>query len=297
MTLPQLQRPPAIDEYAAPRSLDEALEAMADGAATCVAGGTDLWVQKDEPGRAVGKRLVNIKNVPELRGIAVKAGRVRLGALATMSQLLENEDLAKKVPLLRAAADKFASVQIRNAATVGGNIANASPAADFVVPLLCLDAEVTLASLKKGGKVATRTVPIDEVFTGPGKTVIAPEELITGVEFAVPGKNFYGGFAKTGPRPALEIALVSLGFAAYVEDGTLRDVRLALGAVAPTPLRARKTEAALEGKTIDDALIDTAAEALDAEIAPIDDHRGSAWYRRRLARAYLMQELGHAASG
>jgi len=296
MTLPQLQQPAAIEEYVAPASLDEALEAMADGAATCVAGGTDLWVQKDEPGRAVGKRLVNIKNVPELRGIEQKSGRIRLGALATMTQVLENADLAKNVPLLRAAADKFASVQIRNAATVGGNIANASPAADFVVPLLCLDAEVSLAS-KKAGKVETRTVPIDEVFTGPGKTVIAPEELITGVEFAVPGKNFYGGFAKTGPRPALEIALVSLGFAAYVEGGTLRDVRLALGAVAPTPLRARKTEAALEGKTIDDALIDTAAEALDAEIAPIDDHRGSAWYRRRLARAYLMQELGHAASG
>jgi CO/xanthine dehydrogenase FAD-binding subunit len=296
MTLPQLQQPPAIEEYAAPRSLDEALDALADGAATCVAGGTDLWVQKDEPGRAVGKRLVNIKNVPELAGIEVKAGRIRLGALVTMTQVLEHKDLAKKVPLLRAAADKFASVQIRNAATVGGNIANASPAADFVVPLLCLDAEVSLAS-KKAGKVMTRTVPIDEVFTGPGKTVIAPEELITGVEFAVPGKNFYGGFAKTGPRPALEIALVSLGFAAYVEGGTLRDVRLALGAVAPTPLRARKTEAALEGKSIDDALIDTAAEALDAEIAPIDDHRGSAWYRRRLARAYLMQELGHAASG
>lgn len=296
MTLPQLQQPAAIDEYAAPRSLDEALEAMADGAATCVAGGTDLWVQKDEPGRAVGKRLVNIKNVPELAGIEQKSGRVRLGALATMTQVLENGDLAKKVPLLRAAADKFASVQIRNAATVGGNIANASPAADFVVPLLCLDAEVSLAS-KKAGKVATRTVPIAEIFTGPGKTVIAPEELITGVEFAVPGKNFYGGFAKTGPRPALEIALVSLGFAAYVEGGTLRDVRLALGAVAPTPLRARKTEAALEGKTIDDALIDTAAEALDAEIAPIDDHRGSAWYRRRLARAYLMQELQNAAAG
>jgi CO/xanthine dehydrogenase FAD-binding subunit len=296
MTLPQLQQPPAIEEYAAPRSLDEALDALADGAATCVAGGTDLWVQKDEPGRAVGKRLVNIKNVPELAGIEVKAGRIRLGALVTMTQVLEHKDLAKKVPLLRAAADKFASVQIRNAATVGGNIANASPAADFVVPLLCLDAEVSLTS-KKAGKVKTRTVPIDEVFTGPGKTVIAPEELVTGVEFAVPGKNFYGGFAKTGPRPALEIALVSLGFAAYVEGGTLRDVRLALGAVAPTPLRARKTEAALEGKSIDDALIDAAAEALDAEIAPIDDHRGSAWYRRRLARAYLMQELGHAASG
>jgi len=296
MTLPQLQQPAAIDEYVAPASLDEALAAMADGAATCVAGGTDLWVQKDEPGRTVGKRLVNIKNVSELQGIEEKSGRIRLGALVTMSQVLENEDLAKKVPLLRIAADKFASVQIRNAATVGGNIANASPAADFVIPLLCLDAEVALAS-KKAGKLETRTVPIAEIFTGPGKTVIAPEELITGVEFAVPKANFFGGFAKTGPRPALEIALVSLGFAAYVEGGTLRDVRLALGAVAPTPLRAHKTEAVLEGKTIDDDLIAAAADALDAEIAPIDDHRGSAWYRRRLARAYLTQELQNAVAG
>jgi CO/xanthine dehydrogenase FAD-binding subunit len=296
MTLPQWQQPPAIEEYAAPGSLDEALEALADGAATCVAGGTDLWVQKDEPGRAVGTRLVNIKHLSELTGIEVKGGRVHIGALVTMSQVIDSAELASNAPLLRAAADKFASVQIRNAATVGGNIANASPAADFVIPLLCLDADVTLAS-KTAGKVETHTVPIAEIFTGPGKTVIAPEELITGVEFAVPGKNFYGGFAKTGPRPALEIALVSLGFAAYVEGGTLRDVRIALGAVAPTPLRARKTEAALEGKTIDDGLIESAVDTLDSEIAPIDDHRGSAWYRRRLARAYLMQELGHAAAG
>ena len=296
MTLPQLQRPPAISEYAAPHSLAEALDALADGGATCVAGGTDLWVQKDEPGRAVGKRLVNIMRVPELKGIEVKSGRIRLGALITMTQVLEHAELAKKAPVLRIAADKFASVQIRNAATVGGNIANASPAADFVIPLLCLDAEVALASLKKG-KVATRTVPINDIFTGPGKTVIAPEELITGVEFAAPGKGFHAGFAKTGPRPALEIALVSLGFAAYVDKRGLRGVRLALGAVAPTPLRARKTEAVLEGKTIDDGLIESAVDALDKEIAPIDDHRGSAWYRRRLACAYLTQELQNAAAG
>jgi xanthine dehydrogenase FAD-binding subunit len=296
MTLPQWQQPPAIEEYAAPRSLAEALDVLADGAATCVAGGTDLWVQKDEPGRGVRRRLVNIKNVPELKGIEETKGRIRLGALATMTQVLESEVLAKAAPVLCAAADKFASVQIRNAATVGGNIANASPAADFVIPLICLDAEVVLTS-KKGGAIETRTVPIAEVFTGPGKTVIAPEELVTGAEFAVPGKGFYAGFAKTGPRPALEIALVSLGFAAYFDKGTMRDVRLALGAVAPTPLRARKTEAVLEGKKIDDDLIESAVEALDAEIAPIDDHRGSAWYRRRLARAYLMQELGHAAAG
>lgn len=296
MTLPQWQQPPAIEEYEAPTSLKAALEALADGKATCVAGGTDLWVQKDEPGRGVGTRLVNIMRVPELKGIDVKSGRIRLGALVTMTQVLDSQELAKKAPVLRAAADKFASVQIRNAATVGGNIANASPAADFVIPLLCLDAEVALASAKTG-EVVTRTVPINEIFMGPGKTVIAPDELITGVEFAVPKKGFHAGFAKTGPRPALEIALVSLGFSAYLDKRTLRDVRLALGAVAPTPLRARKTEAVLEGKIIDDALIETATQALEAEIAPIDDHRGSAWYRRRLARAYLTQELQNAAAG
>jgi CO/xanthine dehydrogenase FAD-binding subunit len=296
MTLPQLQEPPAIEEYAAPTSLKAALEALADGAGTPVAGGTDLWVQKDEPGKAVGSRLVNIMRVPDLEGIAEKSGRVRLGALVTMTQVLESDLLRKKVPVLPTTADKFASVQIRNAATIGGNIANASPAADFVIPLLCLDAEVALASLKSG-KVATRTIPIAEIFTGPGRTKIAPSELITGVEFELPKKGFHAGFAKTGPRPALEIALVSLGFAAYLDGKALTNVRVALGAVAPTPIRARKTEAMLEGKAIDDSLIESACDSLDNEIKPIDDHRGSAWYRRRLARAYLMQELGNAASG
>jgi len=296
MTLPQLQEPSAFEEYAAPTSLTAALEAMADGAATCVAGGTDLWVQKDEPGRTVGRRLVNIKHVTELTGIAETSGGIRLGALVTMSQVLDSELLQTKVPLLPATADKFASVQIRNAATVGGNIANASPAADFVIPLLCLDAEVAVASLNNG-KVETRTIPIAEIFTGPGRTLLAPGELITGIEFAAPTAGFHAGFAKTGPRPALEIALVSLGFAAYLDAGTIRDVRLALGAVAPTPIRARETEAVLEGKAIDAELIERATDALDKEIKPIDDHRGSAWYRRRLARAYLTQELSNAAAG
>ncbi|HUT48516.1 MAG TPA: xanthine dehydrogenase family protein subunit M [Alphaproteobacteria bacterium] len=296
MTLPQLQEPSAFEEYVAPTSLKAALEAMADGAATCVAGGTDLWVQKDEPGRTIGKRLVNIKHVPELAGITETAGGIRLGALVTMTQVLDSALLRKMVPVLPATADKFASVQIRNAATVGGNVANASPAADFVIPLLCLDAVVALASLK-AGKVATRTIPIAEIFTGPGRTKMVPGELITGVKFAVPKAGFHAGFAKTGPRPALEIALVSLGFAAYLDGTTMRDVRLALGAVAPTPIRAHKTEAVLEGQTIDAELIERASDALDKEIAPIDDHRGSAWYRRRLARAYLTQELSNAVAG
>jgi len=296
MTLPQLQQPPEIDDYAAPTSLKEALEAMADGKASCVAGGTDLWVQKDEPGKQVGSRLVNIKRVPELQGITEEKGRIRLGALVTMTEILESDLLKQRIPVLPATADKFASVQIRNAATVGGNIANASPAADFVIPLLCLNAEVELASAK-GGKVATRTIPITEIFVGPGRSKIEANELITGVKIEIPGKGFYAGFAKTGPRPALEIAVVSLCLAADLKGGALSDVRVALGAVAPTPIRASKTEAVLEGQTIDDALIEKALDTLDGEIKPIDDHRGSAWYRRRLARAYLQQELTNAAAG
>jgi xanthine dehydrogenase FAD-binding subunit len=296
MSLPQFQKPPAIEEYVNAGSLAAALEALADGNATPVAGGTDLWVQKDEGKKPVGRRLVNIKRVPELKGISENGGTVRIGALVTMTEILESDLLQSKVPVLPATADRFASVQIRNAATVGGNIVNASPAADMVIPLMCLDAEVELAKLD-GGKTVTRRVPIAEIFTGPGTSKREPNELVTAVAFAVPKNGFHAGFCKTGPRPALEIAMVSLCLAGTVKDGALVGPRIACGAVGPTPIRARRAEAALDGVKLDAATIAKALETLDSEIAPIDDHRGSAWYRRRLARAYLEQELSHVAQG
>lgn len=290
MALPQAQQPAVFEEYVGASSLEEALRALADGEATPVAGGTDLWVQKDLGVRPVSRRLINIRRVPEIAGISEYGTRIRLGALVTMTEILESELLQAAAPVLPATADRFASIQIRNASSVGGNIVNASPAADMVIPLLCLDAEIELASWT-GNKIATRRLKLGEFFTGPGKSKRKPEELLTLVDFDAPGKDFRAGFCKTGPRPALEIAVVSMGFATYLKDGVLSDVRIALGAVAPTPVRCPKTEIMLEGKKPDDATIAGALEILNSEISPIADHRSSVWYRRRLARVYLEQEL------
>jgi carbon-monoxide dehydrogenase medium subunit len=296
MALPQFQRPTAFAEYVNAASLDAALRAMADGHATPVAGGTDLWVQKDLAGKAFGPRLVNIRRIDSLRGIAEAQGRIRLGALVTITEILESATLRRAAPVLPAAADRFASAQIRNVASVGGNVCNASPAADLVVPLLALDAEAEFAAWRNGA-VATRRVALTELFLGPGRTVRRPDELLTAVSFAVPGPGFVGGFCKSGPRPALEIARVALCLVATRRGAGLAEPRIAMGAVGPTPLRCRSAEATLAGGPLDEARIAATLAAADRDIKPIDDVRGSAWYRRRLARAFLEQELRRVAQG
>ncbi len=294
MALPQNQDPTAFETFINADSVDEACKALSHGDGTIIAGGTDLWVQKDEAQKTFGPRLINISNIGELANIEIDKDRVRLGTRVTMTNILGSEDLGEIAPALRQAANKFASPQIRNAATIGGNFANASPAADAVIPLICLDAEVELAKWG-GGKTATRNVPAIDFFTAPGQSVRAPDELITAIAFARPGENALARFFKSGPRPALEIAIVSLGFSASVDGGTLSNVRIALGAVAPTPVRARNTEKLLEGQHLTDDIVKAALDSLVKEISPIDDVRGSAWYRQHLARAYLQEALHDAA--
>jgi CO/xanthine dehydrogenase FAD-binding subunit len=296
MALPQQQQPLAFEDYVNATTLEAALAALADGRGTPVAGGTDLWVQKDLGAKRFGARLVNIRHVAALAGVAEQHGRIRLGALASVTDILESPLLRAATPVLPAAADRFASVQIRNAATIGGNIANGSPAADMVVPLLCLDAEVELASWQ-GNAVATRRVPLSDMFLGPGKTRRAANELIVAIWLDRPAPGFYAHFSKTGPRPALEIARVSLCLAGRRAGGRLTDVRLAYGAVAPTPIRCQPVERMIEGAALDETTIARILDAADAVIAPIDDLRASAWYRRHLARAFLRQELLDAANG
>lgn len=169
MALPQQQQPLIFEDYVNAASLEAALRALADGKGTPVAGGTDLWVQKDLGAKRFGARLVNIRRVADLAGIAERGERIRLGALATVTDILDSTLLRAAAPVLPATADRFASVQIRNAATIGGNVANGSPAADMVIPLLCLDAEVELASWQNGA-AATRRVKLRDMFLGPGKT-------------------------------------------------------------------------------------------------------------------------------
>lgn len=281
----------AIERYLAPADLDSALAALAGGNATILAGGTDLMPQINAGKVAFRPILLNIRRIPELRAVEVGQGRITIGALVTINELKDNPVIAKAVPLLAEAADHFASDQVRNMGTIGGNVANASPAGDTLVPLLVLDAEVELASAS-----GRRSIPMAEFFTGPGRTVRRPDELITGLSLPLPRLRTVSRFVKFGTRPALDISAVSIGFSATLDSGRLSDVRVAFGAVGPTPIRGRATEAVLEGAPLDAGLVAKAAAAARDEVKPIDDLRASAWYRRELVHNLLGKVLSDVVS-
>lgn len=281
-----------INKYLAPQSIEAAAQAMADGTATVFCGGTDLTPQTDSGARQYGSSLVNLRRVAGLAGISEEADSVRIGAATTVTEVRESALLARLAPLLVEAASHFASDQIRNAASIGGNVCNASPAGDMINPLLVLDAEAELVSWQNGA-LAQRRVPLAGFFTAPGKSVKAANELLTALRFKKPAAGFVGRFRKAGPRPALEISTVSLGIGGRLENGVFSDVRVALGSVAPTPLRARRVEAALEGKPLDAASISAAVAAAAIDATPIDDVRASAWYRTHLVKAFTEEVLNH----
>ncbi len=279
-----------IEQYAAPISIEEATRVMQESNATVLAGGTDLMLQTESGKQQFGSTLVNIRHINEISGISIGNDRIRIGALTTISEILGSDKLIERVPVLAQTADHFASSQIRNSATVGGNLCNASPAGDMIIPLLLLDAEAELASWSKGG-VVTRLLPIAEFFSGPGKTHKRDDELLVAIEFPVPSFGFIAYFKKSGPRPALEISTISIGVAGTLEKEALHATRMAIGAAAPTPLRARRVEALLEGKPLRSALISEAADVAANETLPIDDVRASAWYRKHLIRVFTTRLL------
>jgi len=287
-------QPEGVEAYAAPDSLAEALELLAAGPATVLAGGTDLMVQGQSGRVRYQPTLVNVRRLAELRGIDEEGETLRIGALTTITELLRNPVVGAVLPPLAAAADRFASPQIRNAATVGGNICNASPAGDTLGPLMVLDAEVELARAGDQG-VARRRLPLQEFFAGPGRTHIAADELLVAVHVPRPAPGFAAGFEKFGSRPALDISTVSVTIGGVREGGTLRDPRMVLGAVAPVPYRARAAEAALAGAVLDAAAIAATAAAAREEIQPIDDVRASAWYRQELVASLTKKVLRHVS--
>ena len=286
----------SIERYLAPTGLVQALAVLAGpGGAVVLAGGTDLMPQSHAGRFKDAATLLNIRRIHGLDAIAMDAGALRLGTLVTFAQLQAHPLVREHAPILTEAADHFASQQIRNCATLGGNICNASPAGDTLPPLLALDAELELASLTKTGAVTTRRVSIDGFFTGPGRSQRQPNELLTAVRVPVATGNRVSRFHKSGTRPALDISTIAIAFAAQRDSaGRLHGVRLALGAVAPTPMRARRAEALLEGKVLDAALAEAAAQATAAEAQPIDDVRASAWYRKELLHNVTRRMLSHA---
>lgn len=275
-----------LDRYLAPSRLQQALAVLAQpGGVTVLAGGTDLMPQSQAGKVRPARTLLNIRRIEGLDGVRVDGPQLVLGTLVRVTTLLTRPLVHEHAPLLVLAAEKFASDQIRNAATVGGNVCNASPAGDLLTPLLALDAEVELARLSDDGGTLRRRVPIAGFFAGPGRTVREPHELLTAVHVPLARPGQVVRFYKGGTRQGLDISSISIAMAARrTDDGALREVRLALGAVAPTPIRAGGAEGRLEGRRLDAATIHAAAEAVAADARPIDDLRASAWYRLELLR-------------
>ncbi len=277
--------------YRAPDSLKEALQILGeDSSYLILAGGTDLLVEYFDAREKMGK-VLDISRMEELKKMEIGEEKIFLGALTTHEDIYRNSDLQKTVPLLCRAAKSVGAPQIRNQGTLGGNMANASPAADLAPPLIALGARIMLS-----GPDGERSFNLDEFFTGPGKTRKNSDEIITGVEFSIPGGDFRGTFLKVGQRRALAIAVASLAIALSCRDGKVEEVRLAAGSVAPVPLRARETEKILQGQKLDNLPLENAAGRLEKEASPIDDIRGTGDYRARVLGNLLRKGLQEVLS-
>jgi CO/xanthine dehydrogenase FAD-binding subunit len=283
-----------LKHYFAPTSLDQAVECLKDGDVTILAGGTDLTPQSQAGRIKIKHTLMNIRHIPQLTGITLEGREIRIGALATITEIMEHPLIKEHLPVLVEACDHFASDQIRNAGTIGGNICNASPAGDTLIPLLVLDASVELASMPEA-KLYRHSMPLSTFFVGPGKTRKSLCELVTGVRIPLPAPGHVARFFKLGTRPALDISTISIGVAGTLKDGVLSNARVAFGAVAPTPTRAAQTEQALEGQRLDAATIDKVAATARDEVKPIDDVRATAWYRKEMIHNITKRILSHVA--
>jgi len=244
-----------------------------------LAGGTDIYpLLKD--GFLENEVFCDISEIKELKEIKIKKDVLEVGALITFSDVIEKPLFRKYANALYESALVMGSPQIRNRATLGGNIANASPSGDSIPPLFVLKAKI---------KTNLRTVDINRFFTGPKRTILKKNEIITGI--IIPKEQRESYFMKVGPRKALAISKVSVAAAFKVQKGIIKDVRIALGAVGPTVLRAKKTEKFLEGKKLSKEHIRTASELASSEATPIDDFRSLAAYRKKVVGSLLEKIL------
>jgi len=262
-------------EYFEPLTLAEASSLLARyaGRAQPLAGGTDLLVELREQLRRADC-VVNIKKIPGIGALSFdpQAG-LRIGALVTARALEVSAVIREKYPSLLQAVRELGSIQVRNRATIVGNVCRASPSADTLPPLIADGAMVSIHGVQ--GK---RSLLLEEFFTGPGKTVLKPDELLTEIVVPAPAPRSGKVYIKHGRRKAMELATV--GVAVTLTEGL--DVRIVLAAVAPTPIRAKQAEALLRGRKIDSALLERAAQAAVEESRPISNVRASAEYRREM---------------
>ena len=279
----------SVQHYHRPRSLEQALALRAETPDACfVAGGTDLWVQlRRTAGKGGPSTVVSLRGVEELGSVSTdeQTGGVRIGAAVTIARVLREPLILERYGVLAQACAMLGSPQIRNVATVGGNLCNASPCADTAPPLLVLGARVELAA--PGG---TRQMALEELFTGPGETALEPGELLTAVLLDRPPEAASGLYLKRR-RVRMDLALASV--AAQVEsDGRWCErVRLAAGSVGPTPMRLREVERLVQGREISTRLLAEAQQVASRCIEPISDLRSTAEHRRQIVGVYVRRAL------
>ena len=264
-------------KYYKPRTLDEALKLLNElDEAKVIAGGTDLLIDM-RIGRYRPKNIIDINDLNELKYIVDDGNWIRIGALTRLQELIDSEIVREKLPILYEAVYHMASWQIRNMATIGGNLCNASPAADTAPPLMVLEAKLRVISIE-----GERTIDVREFFLGPRKTVLKRNELLK--EIIVPVYKDYGySYMKLGRRNSFTLSIVSVASLLKVEDNVFSDVRIALNSIAPTPIRAFSVEKYLVGRKVAIDSIKAASKLVAKDISPITDIRATAEYRRDMA--------------
>jgi carbon-monoxide dehydrogenase medium subunit len=277
-------------QYFAPKKLEEALQILSEHGSevSVLAGGTDL-VRDMNLEFKIPKSILWIGHL-DLEYIKEEKGTLQLGASTRMQTAGLSKELQKKATSVARAAAKMASPPVRSLATLGGNICTASPAGDAICGMLGLGAEVVLKNTK-----GERVVPLDDIFVGPGETVIAADELMTEIRIKSTGKDEGSAYAKIGRREAMTLAVLNAAVRVKLDGaGKCESAIIAVGAAAPTPLRIGKAEKVLIGQPFTQEAIEEAAEVASQEIKPIDDVHGTAWYRRKLTRVLVTRTLREA---
>ena len=271
-------------EFFEPTTLAEASRLFAQEHAQLLAGGTDLVIGM-KAYTETPQSVISLQNIPGLTGITADSDNgITIGAMAKVREVELSEDIQKHHTALAEGASEIGSIQIRNLATIGGNIAHASPAADTVAGLLVADALVNIASAD-----GERTVPINELFTGPGQTVLKPGEIIT--QFHLPSPASGSHYIKHKIREVMDLAFIGVASAVNLQNGVIKEARIGLAAVAPTPIRATEAENLLKGKIPTTELLQQAGEVSAAATSPISDLRCSAEHRKEMVDVLTRRTL------
>ena len=281
-------------DYLAPESIGEAIAALSRfrGSARIIAGGTDL-INLIRTKAIRPHCVVDIACIPGLDALEYDdEGTLSIGALVTIRSLELSARVKAGHAIIAQAASQIGSMAIRNVGTLGGNLCHASPAADTAPSLMALGAMVRIV-----GSAGERSVAVEEFFTGPGQTVLNEGEILVRVQVPAMAPQSQAVYLKHAIRGAADLAIVGVAVTVGLENGCFRSVKIALGAVAPTPIRAKTAEKILEGQTLDDAVIAEAAEAAAAECRPITDVRASADYRREMVKVFTRRALRQVAQG